>query len=128
MVQFLGSIIQIRTGMVDFCAAAQRHFLTAVERSGHPSGNLFAVVRRGQAPSALGAAVFSAAPGEMLGPVVTEKGYAIVQVLSFTPARLDEPVRNAIKKILFEEWLAEYRKEATIDWYWGNTRQTSQTN
>ena len=64
----------------------------------------------------------------MLGPVGTAKGYAIVQVLSFAQASLDEPVCNAIKKILFEEWLAERRKEATIDWYWGNTRQTSQTN
>jgi Parvulin-like peptidyl-prolyl isomerase len=90
------------------------------------SRDIFAVVQRAQPPPELGAAVFAAAPGEMLGPVRTGEGYAIVRVLSFTPARLDERTRNTIKKILFEAWLAERRQAAKIEWYWGNADQTSQ--
>jgi putative peptide maturation system protein len=117
---------QIRTGEVDFYEAAQRRFLAVVERSEHPSGAIFTIVRRGQAPLELGVAVFAAEPGEVLGPVRTGEGYAIVRVLSFTPARLDESTRSAIKKMLFEEWLAERRRMATIEWYWGNANLTSQ--
>jgi flavin-dependent dehydrogenase len=41
------------------------------------------------------------------------------------PARLDEPTRSAIKKILFEQWLAERREAASVEWYWGNAARTS---
>ena len=115
---------QVQSGEVDFYEAAQCRFLAAVERSGHPPSDIFAVVQRGQVPTELGAAVFAAASGEVMGPIRTEAGYAIVHVLSVTPTHLDERTRNAIKKMLFEEWLAERRQRATIEWYWGNTNQT----
>jgi len=109
---------QVQSGEVDFYEAAQCRFLSAGECSGHPPSDIFAVVQRGQVPTELGAAVFAAASGEVMGPIRTEAGYAIVRVLSVTPARLDERTRNAIKKMLFEEWLAERRQTATIEWYW----------
>jgi putative peptide maturation system protein len=111
---------QIRSGEVDFYEAAQCRFLAAVQRREHPSGDIFAVIKRGQAIPELGMAVFAAQPGEVLSPVQIEQGYAIVRVLSFAPARLDEQTVTAIKKILFEEWLAQQRQAARIEWYWGN--------
>lgn len=117
---------QICSGEVDFYEAAQRHFLAAVERREHPSGDIFAIIKRGQVIPELGMAVFAAQPGEVLSPVQTEQGYAIVRVLSFAPARLDEQTLTAIKKILFEEWLAQQRQAARIEWYWGNAGRTSQ--
>lgn len=116
---------QIRSGEVDFYEAAQHRFLEAAERREHPSGDVFAVIQRGQAKLELAMAVFAAEPGEVLEPVRTEKGYAIVRVLSFASARLDEQTLSAIKKILFEEWLAERRQAAKIEWYWGNAGRTA---
>jgi len=115
---------QIRRGELDFYQAAQRAVLATVGASTRRSRELFAVVQRGQVSPAL-AALFAADPGELVGPLRTEEGYAIVRVLSVTPARLDEPTRSAIKKILFEQWLAERREAATIEWYWGNAARTS---
>jgi putative peptide maturation system protein len=116
---------QIRCGELDFYEAAQRCFMAA-ERSKHPSHALFAVVQRGHVSPALATAIFTATPGAVVGPVHTEEGYAIVRVLSYTPTRLNEPTRGAIKRILFEQWLAERREAATIEWYWGNAGRTSQ--
>jgi hypothetical protein len=59
-----------------------------------------------------------------LAPIRTGEGNAILRVLSCVPACLDERTRSAITKILFEEWLAEHRQAAMIEWYWGNASQT----
>jgi putative peptide maturation system protein len=115
---------QIRLGELDFYKGAQCYFLAA-ECSKHPSCDLFAIVQRGHVSPELTTAIFTAIPGEVVGPVHTEEHYVIIRVLSCAPARLDEPTRNAIKRLLFEQWLAERREEATIEWYWGNAARTS---
>jgi putative peptide maturation system protein len=116
---------QIRLGELDFYEAAQRSFVAA-ECSKHPSCDLFTIVQRGHVFPELAIAIFTATPGEVVGPVHTEECYVIVRVLSRTPARLDESTCNTIKRILFEQWLAELREVATIEWYWGNASRTSQ--
>jgi putative peptide maturation system protein len=116
---------QIRFGELDFYEAAQRYFVAAA--LSHPSRDLFTVVQRGHVSPDLATAIFTATPGEVVGPVHTEDGYAIVRVLSRTPTCLNEPTRSAIKRILFEQWLADLRETATIEWYWGNAGRTSQT-
>jgi parvulin-like peptidyl-prolyl isomerase len=103
---------------------AQHRFLEAAERREHQSGDVFALIQRGQAKLELAMAVFAAEPGEVLEPMRTDKGYAVVRVLSFAPARLDEQTLSTIKKILFEEWLAEQRQAARLEWYWGNAGRT----
>jgi putative peptide maturation system protein len=120
----LRTIRQLRSGEVDFYEAAERQFLATGERPSPSPVELFAEVRRRHAPAELAATVFAAAPGDLLGPVPTEEGWAVVRVLSFTPARLDQPTRLVIKKTLFEEWLDERRQAARIEWFWGNTAQT----
>lgn len=109
---------KIRSGATDFYEAMQSHFL-AEERAQPASFGMFSVVRRGQISPSLQEAIFAAAPGEVIEPVLAAESWAIIRVLSFAPARLDEPARTAIKTILFEQWLAECRQAATIEWYWG---------
>jgi len=107
---------QIRSGVVDFFEAMQRRFLAGQDNT---CRDLFAVVRRRQLAPQQAAAIFSAAPGAVVGPLRSGEGYDIVRVLHIERARLDEPTREAIKGILFEAWLAERRQEATIEWFWG---------
>jgi len=50
--------------------------------------------------------------------------FVLLQILSLAPARLDKATRLAIQKILFQEWLEERRRQASIEWFWGNVAQT----
>jgi putative peptide maturation system protein len=119
---------EVRRGEVEFYEAAERRFLEEAGRPAVPPRPLFAVLQRGQAPPALADALFAAAPGDHVGPVRTEGSYALVRLLSLTPARLDEPTRRAIQEFLFAEWLAERRRAATIEWCWGNAQLTARAD
>jgi putative peptide maturation system protein len=107
---------QIRIGTVDFYAAAEHCFA----EHGPTASEVFKTVSRGQASWELYAA-FAEATGTVLGPLPQGEGYVIVRVLSHTPARLNEPTQATIKELIFEEWLEERRRAATIEWYWGPT-------
>jgi putative peptide maturation system protein len=117
---------KILAGEVDFYEAAESHFLTAAGRPETTDRSLFAAIRRSEASEELGAAIFDATRGEVVGPARVADGYAIARVLSLTPARLDEATRAAIKEILFDEWLAERRQSARIEWFWGNSEREPQ--
>jgi len=114
---------QIVGGEADFYAVAQARFLATAERPAGSSHGLFDVISRGKAPAEL-LEVFAADVGDVVGPLATDTGYALVQVLSISPACLDESTRADVKQALFEEWLAGRREQATIDWYWGNAART----
>ncbi|WP_433247738.1 TIGR04500 family putative peptide maturation system protein [Streptosporangium sp. CA-135522] len=63
--------------------------------------------------------------GAVLGPVPLGDGFAVVKVLSVEPAVLDERTRRLVGRRLFDEWIAERRESAKIEWFWGNTARTS---
>ncbi len=111
---------QIRAGEVGFFEAARRRFLEADTPRDGTIGSLFTILRRGEAPAALAAAVFGAAPNDVVGPAPIEDGFVVALVLDLTPACLDEPVRTAIARLLFDQWLEERRRSARIAWNWGN--------
>jgi putative peptide maturation system protein len=117
---------QIRVCTQNFFAVAERLFLESTEGSTR-RGALFATVERRQAEPELCDQIFSAAPGALVGPVGVESGYVLVRVLEIIPAQLDGRTRAAIKDILFENWLAESRKAADIEWFWGNAGTTNGT-
>jgi putative peptide maturation system protein len=117
---------RICSGEVSFYESAQCRFLEAAQFKHNLPGDIFAVVQRGQATMELGMNIFASECGEVLEPIQTEKGYAIVLILSFKPAHLDERTVTTIKKILFEEWLADRQQIARIEWYWGNIDRTAQ--
>jgi putative peptide maturation system protein len=110
---------QVRGGELDFFGAAEQASLDAAARR-RRLGPLFCLMRRGQVSEEMAEAVFTAAPGDLCGPVRAAAGYAILRVLSHAPARLDESARAAIKQLLMDRWLEERRAAATIEWYWGN--------
>jgi putative peptide maturation system protein len=115
---------QISAGRLDFFAAAERSFVEAAERGAPPKADLFAAIERRQAAPAIREQLFAAAPGQLIGPVAVEAGHALMRVLAIVPARLDGRRRAAIKNILFDEWLAERRQAARIQWCWGNASKT----
>jgi hypothetical protein len=43
----------------------------------------------------------------------------LVRVLRFLPARFDEATREQVRDVLFEQWLAEGRRRARVEWFWG---------
>jgi hypothetical protein len=110
---------------MDFFEAAQLRFLAADAQRAGEAVSMFAALRRGEAPEALAASVLAATPGAVVGPVPVEDGFVVVRVLDVTPARLDEPVRAAIARLLFDEWLEERRRSARIEWNWGNAALVS---
>lgn len=116
---------QIRAGEQDFFAAAERLFLEARERSASSQVSLFATIERRDFEPSLRDQVFTAAPGQLIGPVRVDTGHALIRVLDIIPARLDSRTTTAVKDILLKEWLAEGRQAARIEWCWGNASQTS---
>ena len=80
-------------------------------------------VRRRELPPAHARAVFAAAAGAVLGPLPSADGHEIVWVARTSRARLDPPTRALIVDILFAEWLAARRAEATVEWFWGDVER-----
>jgi putative peptide maturation system protein len=110
---------RLRGGRVDFYTEAEHAFAAA-----EAVPPRFEVLRRGQAPAEL-AAVFAAEPGDVLAPIPTAEGHLIVRVIGREPARLDGRTRAAVKRALFEVWLAERRRSARVEWYWGTADQAA---
>jgi putative peptide maturation system protein len=112
---------RIRAGELNFFAAAECLFLLEKSRK----ADLLAIAERGQVEPALREQLFAAAPGQLVGPVPFESGHALVRVLGIIPAQLNDRTRASIKDILFKDWLAERRREARIEWCWGNASTAS---
>lgn len=72
-------------------------------------------VSRGTLPDALRAAVDSASPGELIGPLEIEKHWVIFRVEQFLPATLeDASLRQAMQNEVFERWLGEKLQAMTV--------------
>lgn len=115
---------QVSSGAVGFFEAAERVFSNAQERGAAPKASLFATIERRQAEPALRDQLFAATPGQLVGPVPVETGRALIRVLAIVPAELNDRTRAAIKEVLFNDWLAERRRAAHIEWCWGNATNT----
>lgn len=82
--------------------------------------------RVGNLPPGL-VALGDAAPGDVVAGEV--EGVAVeALVLVKNAAVLDEATRRDIEQRLFEEWLAERRRTADIEWLWGNASRTSRVS
>lgn len=102
-------------GEIAFFDAAQHAYLAAPERE----HMVFATLRRRDVSNTRGEAIFAAKEGD----IVAAAG-SVVKVLSVKPASLDATTRAAIEELLFEQWLAERRRTATITWHWGRADWT----
>jgi hypothetical protein len=80
-------------------------------------------VRRRELPPAHARAIFGAAAGSVLGPLPSDASHEVVWVARTKRARLDAATRELIVDILFEEWLAARRAEASVEWFWGDAER-----
>ncbi|MEO7455076.1 MAG: hypothetical protein ABIY52_02365 [Gemmatimonadaceae bacterium] len=94
----------------DFYAAAEQHF----------PDRLFASLVRRDLGAAQAAMIFGAPPGTTLTRVPSGDGFDVVHVISFAPAQPDD-----VERVIFREWLAERRKSARVEWFWGNATAPS---
>ncbi|MCC5577454.1 TIGR04500 family putative peptide maturation system protein [Microtetraspora sp. AC03309] len=70
----------------------------------------FTWVTRGQAPEE----VFEAAPG-----TVIRNGSDVIKVLEVVPAQLTQQIRERAERDVFDAWVAELRRSAKVEWFWG---------
>ena len=59
--------------------------------------------------------------GAVLPPIPSGGGYVLAKIIARRPASLDAMTRRWIEDTLFDQWLAERRDTADIEWYWGDT-------
>jgi putative peptide maturation system protein len=112
---------RLRGGEVDLlsvAAEALREQTPATSRWESPPPFLERV-RRFALPSEQAAVLFAATPGAVLEPIETKAGYEVRQVLGLESAAFDAASRAAIGERLFQEWLAERRAAADVEWLWG---------
>ena len=102
---------QIVEDDADFHGLARKYSIDSLTR---PAGGYSGLVRRTDMESTMEAAVFGAQPGQTVGPIKTYAGWQLVKLESIHLAKLDGPLREKIKSLLFEEWLASERRKAKI--------------
>jgi putative peptide maturation system protein len=108
----------IRAGERDFYEAAAQHFVAGTLLASH--GPFFATYARQALAPAQAAAVFAAAPGDIVGPLANAESWDIVRVLARQMAQLnDHATRELVRKAVFDAWLSRQRQHAHIEWYWG---------
>ncbi|HSB27248.1 MAG TPA: peptidylprolyl isomerase [Pyrinomonadaceae bacterium] len=95
----------------DFYSLARKHSIDMLTR---PAGGYSGLVRRSEMEPAMEAAVFGTQPGKSVGPIKTYAGWQLVKVEAIHLATLDNSLRETIKSLLFEEWLANQRVKARI--------------
>ena len=61
------------------------------------------------------AAVFGVQPGEVAGPVKTERGWCLAFVETLHPATLDAKTRSHIASELHQDWRQEERRKAIVE-------------
>lgn len=76
-------------------------------------GYLGWVARKALSPAAE-AAVFSASPGDTVGPIKTDGGWALIKVWEVLEPKLTEHTRHEIRQMLFGQWLAEQINQAKL--------------
>jgi putative peptide maturation system protein len=115
---------QIRSGDISLYDVARQRALDMPAGSHQQRLDMFAVLHRGEAPDRW-SDLFDAAPGDLLPPIHTEDGYVLAQVIAVVPACLDEATRDQVTRVLFDAWLEERRRKASIEWNWGNAQRTA---
>lgn len=94
----------------NFHLLAMEHSL---DEESKPKAGYIGKLRRDELSAEIEAAVFNAQPGQVIGPIETEKGYNLFKVSAVYPANLAEE-KDKIQSLLFEKLLARLRVEAKI--------------
>ncbi|GGQ14439.1 TIGR04500 family putative peptide maturation system protein [Streptosporangium pseudovulgare] len=82
---------------------------------------------RGDLVALFGAAAADAEAGRVLGPApLPDGGLCVAYVLAVEPAVLDEVTRGLVAGRIFDDWLAERRRHAHVEWFWGSRARTDE--
>ncbi|MGV9770688.1 TIGR04500 family putative peptide maturation system protein [Streptosporangium sp. NPDC003464] len=74
-----------------------------------------------------GAPAADARAGQVLGPArLPDGGFCVAHVLAVEPAELDEVTRGLVERRIFDDWLAEQRRNAHVEWFWGSRARTDE--
>ena len=102
--------IQIQEG-TSFEELAQEHSV-ADDRI---SNGMMGPVSRGTMPDTIRAAIDSAEPGDLVGPIEIEQRWALFRVEQVIPATLDnQQLRQTLQTELFDRWLSEKIQKMTV--------------
>ena len=102
---------QIVEDDADFYSLARKHSIDLLTR---PASGYSGRVRRTEMEPTMEAAVFGTQPGRTVGPIKTYAGWELLKVEAIHPATLDDSLRETIKSLLFEDWLAGELLKAQI--------------
>ncbi|WP_030906099.1 TIGR04500 family putative peptide maturation system protein [Streptosporangium amethystogenes] len=82
---------------------------------------------RGDLVALFGAAASDTRAGEVLGPARLPDGaFCVGYVLAVEPAVFDETTRRLVEMRIFDDWLAEQRRHAHVEWFWGSRARTDE--
>lgn len=87
----------------------------SIDQSNSQRGGDLGWFGRGQMVEGFEQAAFEAEVGEVVGPVETQFGFHIIEVLEREERRLDDQAFERQVQIEFNEWLSEQRQEADIE-------------
>jgi parvulin-like peptidyl-prolyl isomerase len=94
----------------NFHLLAMEHSL---DEESKPKGGYIGKLRRDEVSAGIEAAVFGSQPGNVIGPIETEKGYNLFKVGAVYPASLEAEQEN-IRELLFVELMIKLRATAEI--------------
>ena len=113
------ALAAIRSGSLDLYDVALERFQAAGSRCAAMTVEMRHLMRR-DAEEAWQALVFDSRVGEVVGPIVCDGHVIVARVLALAPATLDEPTRDAVERLLFDDWLRQQRACAEIEWFRGD--------
>lgn len=87
----------------------------SIDQSNSQRGGDLGWFGRGQMVEGFEQAAFEAEVGEVVGPVETQFGFHIIEVLEREERRLDDQAFERQVQVEFNEWLSEQRQEADIE-------------
>ncbi|CRK49902.1 conserved hypothetical protein [Rhodococcus sp. RD6.2] len=68
--------------------------------------------------------VDGAEPGTVLGPTADGDGWSVTQVVAVIPATSGPRTDKLLADMAFERWVADRRRDARIEWFWGAAAKT----
>ncbi len=106
---------QVRDEGVDFGRSALRH---SEDDRTRRSGGYVGRLRRRDLPEGVAAKVFSGKGGDTVGPIEAGGSFSIYRVEEIHPAPLTEYVKEEIRQLLFDRWLASEIQAADIAYFY----------
>jgi parvulin-like peptidyl-prolyl isomerase len=101
----------IQEGEVSFHEVARQYIQ---DKELFRSGGYRGIVHRKELKPEISAAVFAAAPPQVLKPIVTAKGIHLILVEEIIQPQLDNALRNKIGSDLFDAWLKQQIEEVKV--------------